>query len=79
MGRVTTGRAVFYTRDSGGRHETTPGEYVKWAQRKADELKVDFSGTVEDIQQLIQRGESAKGDIFLDFEVPGHGWHKGVR
>lgn len=26
--RPTCGRGLFYTRDSGGKHETTPGEYV---------------------------------------------------
>ena len=36
--RKQSGRALFYTRDSGGRHEMTPGQYVCWAQRKATEL-----------------------------------------
>lgn len=29
------GRAVFYHRDSGGKHETTPAAYVAWAAREA--------------------------------------------
>ena len=29
--RSEQGRLLFYTRDSGGRHEMTPGQYVEWA------------------------------------------------
>ena len=32
--RPSLGRGLFYTRDSGGEHETTPGEYVRWANAR---------------------------------------------
>lgn len=70
--RSERGRALFYTRDSGGRHETTPPEYVKWAMRSAEELGLQFDGTPETIQEMIQSGESVSGDIYFDFCVPGN-------
>jgi hypothetical protein len=72
MNRLNQGRALFYTRDSGGRHENTPGEYVAWAQRKAMELGVSFAGTPQQIEEMIQQGIPTKGDIFLDYGVPGN-------
>lgn len=44
MAKNLSDRGVFYSRDSGGKHETTPGEYVLWASRAAKEHKVKFSG-----------------------------------
>jgi DNA invertase Pin-like site-specific DNA recombinase len=70
--RSTAGRALFYTRDSGGKHETTPSEYLRWGQRKASELGVTFNGTPEQIMQVIREGECEKGDLFLDFGVTGN-------
>jgi hypothetical protein len=70
--RPVTGRGLFYTRDSGGAHETTPGEYVRWAQRRAAELGVRFSGTPERIEALIRRGRPQDGDLFLDYRVKGN-------
>jgi len=72
MNRKEKGRALFYTRDSGGKHETTPGEYVGWAQRQAEQLELDFDGTPETIEAMIRNGQSAVGDLFLDFGVPGN-------
>lgn len=66
------GRAVFYTRDSGGRHVTTPGEYVEWARKRCEDLNVVFNPSPTDIREMIDSGESVRGDLYLDFEVPGH-------
>lgn len=68
----TRQRAVFYTRDSGGRHETTPREYVGWAQKKCAELNVSFHPNPADIDRMIRGGESIRGDLYLDFEVSGN-------
>src|SRR5579864_6244413 len=70
--RATNGRALFYTRDSGGQHETTPGEYVLWAQRKSAELEVSFNGTPQQIHDMIQGGLAHEGDLYVDFGVKGN-------
>ncbi len=70
--RQAHGRALFYTRDSGGRHEMTPGQYVAWAQRKAAELSLSFDGTPEAIRNMIQSGHAHQGDLFLDYGVCGN-------
>lgn len=70
--RVEKGRALFYTRDSGGRHEMTPAEYIGWAQRKAVELELSFDGTPQAIGEMIRTGQARRGDIFLDYGVAGH-------
>ena len=72
MNRSSQGRALFYTRDSGGRHENTPLEYVAWAQRKAEEIGLAFDGTPERIDAMIRQGVSAHGDLYLDYGVPGN-------
>jgi hypothetical protein len=71
MARKQLGSGLFYTRDSGGKHETTPGEYVKWARSCATELGVTFSPTVADIESMIRKDEAVRGDLFLDYEVSG--------
>lgn len=70
--RSSSGRGLFYSRDSGGRHETTPGQYVLWALQKAHELQVDFQGTPEQIEVMIRDGLSHNGDLFLDYGVTGN-------
>ena len=70
--RQEKGRALFYTRDSGGKHEMTPVEYVRWAQRKAEKLELDFDGTPDAIEAMIRGGRSVNGDLFLDFGVAGN-------
>lgn len=72
MQRSENGRALFYTRDSGGKHEMTPGEYIKWACRQAKEFELTFRGTVAEIQRMIQRNLSSSGDLFLDYGVSGN-------
>jgi hypothetical protein len=70
--RPAAGRALFYTRDSGGRHETTPTEYVLWAQRAATKYGVTFDGTPERIEAMIRSGRAQDGDLFLDYGVTGN-------
>jgi Recombinase/Resolvase, N terminal domain len=70
--RCSTGRGLFYTRDSGGKHETTPGEYVRWAQREAAVRGVAFDCTPKQIESMIREGQSRNGDLFLDYGVAGH-------
>jgi hypothetical protein len=70
--RQQAGRALFYTRDSGGRHEMTPTEYVAWARRRADELGLRFDGTPEAITSMIRDGCARRGDLFLDYGVAGN-------
>ena len=70
--RSTKGRAVFYTRDSGGKAEMTPGQYVLWAGQKAEEGGLEFSGTPTQIEQMIRQNIPAQGDIFQDYDVAGN-------
>src|SRR5437868_1654721 len=70
--RTKLGRGLFYTRDSGGEHETTPSEYIRWAQRQATALGVKFTGMPEQIDAMIREGRSQDGDVFLDFCVKGN-------
>ncbi len=70
--RPTAGRGLFYTRDSGGEHETTPSEYVRWGRRAAAQLGVAFTGAPERIEAMIREGLSQEGDLFLDYGVKGN-------
>ena len=72
MKRKQKGRALFYTRDSGGKHENTPAEYVGWGQREAAKLGLSFDGTPEAIEAMIRDGRPVSGDLFLDYGVQGH-------
>ena len=75
MSRSTKGRAVFYTRDSGGKHEMTPAQYVAWAQAQATYYGLAFQGTAEQIHAMILANESHRGDLFLDYNVGGQSTH----
>ena len=70
--RPKFGRSVFYHRDSKGRHEKAPAEYVRWAIGKAAELGLQFDGEPETIQQMRQNGESNRGDIYFDDRISGN-------
>lgn len=70
--RADKGRGLFLTRDSLGRHEQTPTQYVGWAQAKAKALGVAFNGTPTEINHMIANGISISGDLFLDFNVSGN-------
>ena len=69
--RPIQGRALLLMRDSGGEHETTPGQYVLAAQRVAKREGARFTGTPEQIKAMIAQGLAAQGDIFLDYGVRG--------
>jgi len=70
--RSTAGRGLFYTRDSSGKHENTPGEYVRWAQREAAKYKLTFTGTPDLIGSMIRERRFQEGDLFLDYGVSGN-------
>lgn len=72
MKRDPKGRALFYTRDSEGRYEMTPGEYVAWASKNAAQHGVSFDGTPEGIERMIAEKRSVQGDLFLDYGVAGN-------
>jgi len=52
--RPAQGRTLFYHRDSEGKAECAPPQYVVWAQKRAGELGVTFDGTPERIQAMMQ-------------------------
>ncbi len=70
--RPEKGRALFYHRDSGGKHETTPGEYVIWAQNYSIQHGLNFDGTPDRIMEMIRSGAASHGDLFLDWDVSGN-------
>lgn len=70
--RSNRGRLVFYTRDSGGKHETTPGEYVHTAKARAESEGLSFGGTPQLIDSMIRNDSSHSGDLFLDYDVKGN-------
>ena len=72
MKRPQNGRALFYTRDSGGKHETTPGPYVNWAAAEARSRGLSFDGSPDTIETLIQTGQPHSGDVFIDYGVCGN-------
>jgi predicted GNAT family N-acyltransferase len=72
MKRSQKDRSLFYSRDSEGRHDQTPGEYVSWAAKIARDLGLRFDGTVEAIETMINQRHPHEGDLFLDYGVQGH-------
>jgi hypothetical protein len=72
MNRAFKGRALFHHRDSGGKAEMAPEQYVDWAAQRAAELNLSFDGTPERIEAMIQQGRFADGDLFLDYDVKGN-------
>lgn len=70
--RAAKGRAKFYSRDSGGKHEQTPAQYVEWAQRQAKELGLQFNGIPAEISHMIKSGRPVSGDLFFDYCVSGN-------
>tara|TARA_R110001592_G_scaffold355347_1_gene655879 strand:+ start:3251 stop:5251 length:2001 start_codon:yes stop_codon:yes gene_type:complete len=65
-------RSKLYHRDSGGKHETTPGEYVIWAQKAARQHNVTFNGSPEQIDRMIRDVVPVDGDIYLDYITKGN-------
>lgn len=72
MAKQHPDRGIFYSRDSGGKHDTTPGEYVLWASRTARKHKVKFKGTPQQIDRMIRERIPVDGDIYFDYLVKGN-------
>jgi len=72
MERSTLGKGLFYTRDSEGKSELAPPQYVSWALKEAAKLGVVFTGTPELMTSMIDRGLSQSGNLFLDFAISGN-------
>lgn len=72
MAKRLSDRGVFYSRDSGGKHETTPGEYVLWASREANKHNVNFNGSANQIDRMIRNGLPVDGDIYFDYIFKGN-------
>ena len=70
--RPEKGRALFYSRDSGGKHDQTPSQYILWAKSKADGLGLLFGGTPEGIERQIESNDPHLGDVFFDNSVSGN-------
>lgn len=70
--RQQAGRALFYSRGSGGRHEMSLPEYVEWARRQAQALGLRFDGTAEAITAMVSDRCAHRGDLFLDYGVAGN-------
>ncbi len=66
------GRGLFYTRDSGGKHEQTPAQYVQWAVRGAEQFKLVFAASPQLIIDMIRLGQSVRDDIYLDYVIKGN-------
>ncbi len=69
--RSERGRGLLYFRDSGGKHEMTPKQYVEWAQRESRKLGLKFAGTPNEIKRMIRDRIPVSGDLFFDYCVPG--------
>lgn len=72
MKRPSIGKGLFYTRDSEGKSELAPPQYVAWARAEAARLGVRLDGTPETILGMIERGEFHSGDLYLDYAISGH-------
>lgn len=70
--RSKCGRAFLYMRDSGGRHECTPGQYVEWASGDCAKRGLTFSGSAKQIEAMIREDRFRDGDLFLDYDVTGN-------
>lgn len=70
--RPAVGLGLFYTRDSEGRSDLAPPQYVEWAKGEAAKLGVAFTGTPEAIRSMIERGVSAERDLYLDYGISGN-------
>ncbi len=72
MTTKTKKRALFYHRDSGGKAEMAPAEYVEWARQTAEKLNLSFDGTPDRLNIMIREKQFAHGDLFLDYGVKGN-------
>ena len=70
--RLEIGRGLFYHRDSEAHSELAPPQYVEWARTEAARLGVSFSGTPEVMISMMDRNQSAEGDLYLDYGMSGN-------
>lgn len=70
--RPALGRGLFHTRDSGGKHEMTPAAYLRWANKRAEEMGVKFFVPDDRINQMVANRQSVYGDVYLDYDVCGN-------
>lgn len=69
--RSSQGRALFYHRDSGGKHDQTLPEYVDWARKRAHDLGLTFDGTGSHILEMVKHKQVVSGDLYLDYGISG--------
>jgi hypothetical protein len=69
--RPKAGTMLFYSRDSGGKHEMTPARYVEEALKIAAVKGLRFNGTTNLIDEMIRTGRFEASDIYLDYDVSG--------
>ena len=70
--RPDRGRALFYSRDSGGKAEMTPSQYVTWACRESKKRGLSFDAEPRDIDTMVQTGQYQFKDLFFDYNVKGN-------
>lgn len=70
--RAEKGVGLFLHRDSEGKSEMAPGEYVRWAVNKAKELGVRFGADPETIKVMRKERRSRCGNLFLDDNISGN-------
>lgn len=69
--RPERGRALLYSRDSGGKHEMTPSKYVEWCNAKQILRGLKFTGTPKEIKRMVQDRKPCTGDLYFDYCVSG--------
>ena len=70
--RPAAGTGVLYHRDSEGRADCAPAQYVAWAAARAADLGVAFAGTPDQMAAMVRRRASADHPLYLDYGVSGN-------
>lgn len=70
--RAKTGRGLLYLRQSQGEPTLVQSQYVSWAQGRATELGVAFMARPTDVDLMLRAGQSARGDLFVDWNISGN-------
>ncbi len=50
----------------------TPAAYLRWANKRAEELGVDFRVADDTITRMIENHQAVCGDVYLDYDVCGN-------
>jgi hypothetical protein len=72
MKRPVTGTGLFYSRDSGGQHETGLRGFVDWARKEALKLGVAFAPPQDVIDVILGKKLTSYSGVFLDYGVSGN-------